>query len=95
VFVFEALHHAFDWRKAIRASYNCLKPGGWLILAQEPNVVHTFVSYRVSKLANTHEIGMSRKALLQELRLCGFSETLVFQPKINDLLSHHWMAGRR
>jgi SAM-dependent methyltransferase len=95
VFVFEALHHAFDWRKAIRASYNCLKPGGWLILAQEPNVVHTFVSYRVSKLANTHEIGMSRKALLRELRLCAFSETRIFQPKINNLLSHHWVAGRR
>src|SRR2546428_6810667 len=44
VLVFEALHHAFDWRQAIAAAYRCLKPGGWLVLANEPNVLHTFIS---------------------------------------------------
>jgi SAM-dependent methyltransferase len=48
VFVFEALHHAFDWRQAIQASFHCLKEGGWLVLANEPNLLHTYISYRVA-----------------------------------------------
>src|SRR5213078_1622874 len=61
VLVFEALHHAFDWRPAIKASHDCLKQGGWLVLANEPNLLHTFISYRAARLSNTHEIGMSRQ----------------------------------
>ncbi len=36
VYVFEALHHAFDWRQAIQSSFECLRPGGWLLICQEP-----------------------------------------------------------
>lgn len=95
VFVFEALHHAFDWRQTIKAAYCCLKPSGWLILANEPNVLHTFISYRVAKLSNTHEIGLSRKALTREMHKVGFRETRVFAPKLNNLISPHWIAGRK
>ncbi len=95
VFVFEALHHAFDWRQAIKAAYCCLKPSGWLILANEPNLLHTFISYRVARLSNTHEIGLSRKALTREMQQVGFSETRVFAPKLNDLTSPHWIAARK
>ncbi len=28
VYVFEALHHAFDWRQAVQSSFECLRPGG-------------------------------------------------------------------
>jgi SAM-dependent methyltransferase len=33
VYVYEALHHAYDWRKACEQVYACLKPGGWFLIA--------------------------------------------------------------
>jgi len=95
VFVFEALHHAFDWRKAIQASYRCLSPNGWLILANEPNLFHTLKSYRVGKLSGTHEIGMSRGRLLEEMTRAGFKEVLVLAPRFNNFFSEHWLAARK
>jgi cyclopropane fatty-acyl-phospholipid synthase-like methyltransferase len=95
VFVFEALHHAFDWRKSIKAAYRCLKASGWLVLANEPNLLHTFVSYRVARLSNTHEIGLSRRALTREMRQAGFQEIRVFAPKPNNMISEHWIAARK
>jgi len=61
--------------------------------ANEPNLLHTFISYRVARLSNTHEIGLSRKALTREMQQVGFSETRVFAPKLNDLTSSHWIAS--
>ena len=49
VFVFEALHHAYDWHQSLKSAFECLKPGGWLIICNEPNLIHTFVSYRIAK----------------------------------------------
>ena len=95
VFVFEALHHAFDWPKAIQASYRCLAAGGWLLLANEPNLFHTLKSYRVGKLSHTHEIGMSRRKLVEEMRRTGFNEVLVLAPRFNNLFSDHWIAARK
>jgi len=95
VFVYEALHHAFDWRKTFRAAYRCLKPGGWFFIANEPNVLHTFISYRVARLVNTHEIGLSQSEMLKELRQCGFAETRVLAPRFNNLVSHHWVLARK
>jgi 2-polyprenyl-3-methyl-5-hydroxy-6-metoxy-1,4-benzoquinol methylase len=93
VFVFEALHHAFDWRRALQAAYRCLNPSGRLVLANEPNLLHTFISYRVARLAHIHEIGLSRKALLLEMRKIGFQKIRVFAPKPNNLVSPHWIAA--
>lgn len=95
VFVFEALHHAFDWRRALHASARCLRPGGWLLLANEPNVLHTFISHRVARLANTHEIGMSRRELVAELRRAGLTQVRIIAPRLNNLVSDHWIAARR
>ncbi|KAB2664166.1 MAG: methyltransferase domain-containing protein [Verrucomicrobia bacterium] len=95
VFVFEALHHAFDWRRAIHAAARALRPGGWLVLANEPNRVHTFVSYRVGRLTNTHEIGMSGPELRAELTAAGLPEHRVFQPRFDNRITAHWIAGRR
>jgi SAM-dependent methyltransferase len=95
VFVFEALHHAFAWTNAIEASYRCLSPGGWLILANEPNLFHTLKSYRVGKLTRTHEIGMSRRKLLEEMRRTGFKEVIVLAPRFDNLFSAHWIAARK
>ncbi|MBN8246579.1 MAG: class I SAM-dependent methyltransferase [Verrucomicrobia bacterium] len=94
VFVFEALHHAYDWQAAIHAAARCLKPGGWLLLANEPNRLHTFVSYRVSRLTNTHEIGMSGPALRAELRRAGLDEIRTFAPRLDLRITAHWVAGR-
>jgi ubiquinone/menaquinone biosynthesis C-methylase UbiE len=95
VFVFESLHHAFSWRRAIGAAYRCLKPGGWLLLANEPNVLHTFISYREGRLTNTHEIGLSRKQVTKHMVECGFTEIIVLAPKFNNFLSPHWIAARK
>ena len=95
VFVFEALHHAFDWRAAIQAACRCLRPGGWLLLANEPNLLHTFVSYRVARLTNTHEIGMSQSELIGEMKKGGCPEIRVFQPGFDNKVTAHWLAGRK
>lgn len=94
-FVFEALHHAYDWRRAVDAAARCLKPHGYLIIANEPNWLHTFVSYRVARLTNTHEIGFTRGALLAQLRASGLRAARVIAPRIDNLASSHWIAAQK
>jgi SAM-dependent methyltransferase len=94
-YVYEALHHAFDWRTTLRATANTLKPGGCLLIAGEPNRLHTLISYRVAKLAKTHEIGFARRELIRELKASGFCSIEVLAPKINDWVTHHWILARK
>lgn len=95
VYVFEALHHAFDWRRAIAAAHRCLKAGGWLVLASEPNVLHTFIAYRTARLSNTHEIGFSRRELVAGLEEQGFREIRALAPRFNSLVGQHWIIARK
>jgi 2-polyprenyl-3-methyl-5-hydroxy-6-metoxy-1,4-benzoquinol methylase len=95
VFVYEALHHAFDWKQTLRASAAILKSGGWLLVAAEPNQMHTFIAYRVATLSRTHEIGFSRSALVNELKACGFSEVKVLQPSFDNRVSPFWIMARK
>jgi 2-polyprenyl-3-methyl-5-hydroxy-6-metoxy-1,4-benzoquinol methylase len=95
VFVYEALHHAFEWREAVRAACACLKPGGWLFLCNEPNLLHTFVSYRVAKLSNTHEIGFSKRELIAELRKAGFQRIISKGPKFHCWFRAHWLLAQK
>lgn len=94
-FVYEALHHAFDWQKTLRASAAILKSGGWLLLASEPNRLHTFIAYRVAKLSRTHEIGFTKSALLNELKQCGFSHVEVLRPSLNNQVTPFWIMARK
>jgi cyclopropane fatty-acyl-phospholipid synthase-like methyltransferase len=94
-YVYQALHHAYDWRKALRATANTLKPRGCLVIASEPNWLHTFVSYREGRLSKTHEIGFSRKELVCELEAAGFSTVQVLAPRINNGVTHHWILARK
>lgn len=93
--VYEALHHAFDWRATMKAVSNVLKPGAWFLIAAEPNLLHTVVSYRVSLLTRTHEIGISRKQLTVELRAAGFDEITTIKNKFDDRVSAHWICARK
>jgi len=95
VFVYEALHHAFDWHQAVHGSFRCLRSGGWLLLCNEPNVLHTFVSYRVAKLSNTHEIGFSKRELLAELRQVGFRQVISIGPKLHWWSRPHWLLAQK
>lgn len=95
VFVYEALHHAFDWHAALRASHTCLKPGGWLLICNEPNVLHTCVAYRVAKLSNTHEIGFRRGELVAALRATGFQNIISAGPKPHLWFRPHWLLAQR
>ena len=93
--VYEALHHAFDWRQTCKSVYEALRPGGYFMICDEPNVLHTYVSYRVARLSNTHEIGFSRKELTGCLRQCGFTEIEILRNSIGFLYRPHWILARR
>jgi 2-polyprenyl-3-methyl-5-hydroxy-6-metoxy-1,4-benzoquinol methylase len=95
VFVFEALHHAFDWKAAIQSAFACLRPGGWLLLCNEPNVLHTAISYRVAKLSSTHEIGFSRSELINHLKTSGFTSVTSIGPRPHWFLRAHWLMAQR
>jgi 2-polyprenyl-3-methyl-5-hydroxy-6-metoxy-1,4-benzoquinol methylase len=95
VFVYEALHHAFDWREALRSSFLCLKDGGWLLICDEPNLLHTCTSYRVAKLSNTHEIGFSKRKLIAELQKIGFRKIISVGPKLHCWARSHWLLAQK
>lgn len=94
VFVFAALHHAFDWRCAVKSSFACLRPGGWLLICDEPNVLHTFISYRVAKLSKTHEIGFSRGELVRHLKKIGFASVKSFGTPFHFWIKSHWIIAQ-
>jgi protein-L-isoaspartate O-methyltransferase len=95
VYVYEALHHAHDWRKAIRAFHEVLVPGGWLFIFNEPNLLHTCVSYRVGRLSNTHEVGLAPGALRRHLRGAGFSRVQVLKNRVHAWVLPSWIAARK
>ncbi len=95
VFIYEALHHAYDWRAALTAAAGCLRPGGWLVLGNEPNLLHTLVSYRVARLSNTHEVGMSRREIRRHLLSCGFDQVRILNRRPGFLVVPHWIAARK
>jgi len=95
VFVYEALHHAFDWRKSLISAGDCLRPGGWLLICGEPNLVHTFSSYRVAKLSNTHEIGFSRGELMRHLRASGYQQVRYLSTPFHFWSKHHWLCAQK
>ena len=70
--IYEALHHVYDWRAALKQVGNMLRPGGLLVIANEPNLIHTLRSYRVACLTHTHEIGMSTADIIQHMKTLGF-----------------------
>src|SRR5688572_29883350 len=95
VFVYEALHHAFSWVETIQAVHTLLPRGGWFFICNEPNVLHTFISYRVAKIQRWHEVGISRPRLLRELRGQGFDRIEVLKHRFNNLVNSHWIAARK
>lgn len=94
-FFFEALHHAFDWRRAIQSTYDCIRPGGWILICNEPNVLHTFISYRFAKLVNTHEIGFSRGELMRHLSQTGFTPVKYLSTPLHFWTKKHWIAAQK
>jgi 2-polyprenyl-3-methyl-5-hydroxy-6-metoxy-1,4-benzoquinol methylase len=94
-FVYEALHHAFDWRKTLHAVAATLKNNGWLLLGSEPNRLHTCISYRVAKLSRTHEIGFSKNDLVRELNAAGFGKVEVLRPRFDNWITHFWIVARK
>jgi 2-polyprenyl-3-methyl-5-hydroxy-6-metoxy-1,4-benzoquinol methylase len=94
-FVHEALHHAYDWRAALYSIREVLNPGGWLVIASEPNMLHTLSSYRIARLSNTHEIGFSRGELITALKAAGYTGIKVASPKLHFWALPHWIVSRR
>ena len=93
IIVHEALHHVYDWRRALSSAHRCLGDGGWLLICNEPNVLHSFVSYRMARLTGVQERGFSRGELLRQLRAAGFKELVVLGNRLP--LTKHWLAARR
>ena len=94
-FVFEALHHAFDWRKSVDSTFACLKLGGWFLICNEPNWLHTFISYRVARLSNTHEIGFVRKEIIAQLKRSGFRNIDILEKSPRLGYKPHWIAAQK
>lgn len=94
-YVHQALHHAHDWKAVLRAAFRTLKPGGWMIIADEPNVLHTFSSYRMGKLSGTREAGMSRRQIIRCLRNAGYREVRPISPRFDDRLHPLWIVARK
>lgn len=94
-YIYQALHHAHAWKAVLSAALRTLKPGGCLIIADEPNVLHTFTSYRMGKLSGTHEIGMSRRQIIRCLRESGYREVHTISPRFDDRLHPLWIAARK
>lgn len=95
VLIYEALHHAYDWRRTLEAAFRCLKPGGWFFILHEPNILHTMVSYRAAKLGKTHEIGFSRPAVLRHLKRAGFGRIVFLKKRLNLIVTPLWIAAQR
>ena len=95
VFVFEALHHADDWQKSLQSAFQCLDKDGWLFICNEPNLIHTFVSYRIAKLSHTHEIGMSKLSLTKTLKNIGFRKVVCFNNRLDLFIKPHWIAAQK
>jgi SAM-dependent methyltransferase len=94
-YVHQALHHAYNWKAVLSAAFRTLKPGGWMIIADEPNVLHTFTSYRMGKLSGTREVGMSRRQIIRCLRDSGYREVRTISPRFDDRLHPLWIAARK
>jgi 2-polyprenyl-3-methyl-5-hydroxy-6-metoxy-1,4-benzoquinol methylase len=95
VFVFEALHHAFDWRESIDSCFSCLRKGGWFLLCNEPNFLHTAISYRVARLTTTHEVGFRKSELIRQLRKTGFQKVISLGKKPHLLFRPHWLLAQK
>ncbi len=95
VMIYEALHHAFDWRRTVAAAARCLRPGGKFFILHEPNRIHTFVSYRVARLSNTHEIGIPRGGLLRCLRENGFRRVHNLRNAMHFGVRPHWICAEK
>jgi 2-polyprenyl-3-methyl-5-hydroxy-6-metoxy-1,4-benzoquinol methylase len=94
ILVYEALHHAFDWKETIRSVSRTLRAGGWFIICAEPNIAHTIISYRVGQLTKTHEVGISRRALMKELHATGFKTIKPFSTPLHFWMGWHWVAAQ-
>ena len=94
-FVYEALHHAYDWRETIQSAHKCLRANGWLLICNEPNLLHTCISYRVAKLTNTHEIGFRKRELVAGLRQAGFRKIISTGPKWHWWFRPHWLLAQK
>jgi 2-polyprenyl-3-methyl-5-hydroxy-6-metoxy-1,4-benzoquinol methylase len=94
-YVIEALHHAFDWREALASVHACLKPGAWFLICNEPNALHTCISYRAARIANIHEIGFRRTELLRAIKRTGFSRVRVLRNRSDFYVRPHWIAAQK
>lgn len=63
-----ALHHAYSWQETIQSLKKCLRPGGVLLLTDEPAWHHTFLCYRSAKIEGRHEVGFFKKTLVDFLK---------------------------
>ncbi|MCH9816160.1 MAG: class I SAM-dependent methyltransferase [Actinomycetia bacterium] len=95
VFVFEALHHAFDWRAALRSAHRTLRTGGRILICNEPNVSHTVVSYRVAQLTGVIERGFSASELRAGLRDAGFTDIRFLRRAPGFGVRPHWIIARK
>ena len=79
-FCYQALHHVFDWRESLTAMKQCLRPGGWLFLFDEPSTLHTLACYRTAQINKTHEIGFHGPNIRRHLKKLGYQNIRLNRP---------------
>ena len=57
--------------------------------------LRTFISYRVGKLTNTHEIGMNPRHIRKELHRIGFTKVLLLRNRIHMGIKPIWIAAQK
>ena len=90
VFCFEALHHVYDWRESIRSMTKCVRPGGYLMICNEPPGLHTYLAYRSSKILKTHEIGFNVREVFKYVKELGYTDIELSRPVYVDRPSQFW-----
>lgn len=95
VVVYEALHHAYDWKQTVAEVSAVLCPGGWFFVLSEPNLVHTLTSYRMSVLTGTPERGFRPAEVRRTLRKNGFDVIRILKNRWHFGVRHIWYAAQK
>jgi 2-polyprenyl-3-methyl-5-hydroxy-6-metoxy-1,4-benzoquinol methylase len=93
VFAHGALHHAYSWEESLESMAKCVKPNGYMILADEPSWWHTFLCHRSAKIQGRHEVGISKRQLTRSLRSLDF--TILVYKRALDLAGAQWVLARK
>lgn len=91
--IYESLHHVHDWQLALSRTTKTLRPGGLLLIMNEPNLLHTLRAYRMAQLTQTRETGLSRRSIMRHLRDAGYIRVRSVKNRVGLAVRPIWIAA--